>query len=341
MTCLYGDNGNDSLAGGDGRDTLYGNAGNDTLSGDAGNDSLVGYIGNDRLSGGNDNDTLIGGSGNDTLDGGSGSMDIASYSDSTEAVIVNLATGRAVNDGFDTADTLTGIEGVWGSAFHDSLTGNSGKNYLAGHNGNDTLSGGAGNDTLTGGTGNDSLLGEAGNDILKGGEGRDTINGGAGNDRIIVWGTFAVGYYSGADAAGDALSPGNVTSHAVAGEIIDGGAGIDILEIYGAVDLSTATISNIEALDVHSDLTLDADILALTPISAINGDGTSILRIVGTGMTDLTEVAISNFATLDVGAGVEMYLSAAGYAQFGCVTGAGEVYVDGNKIHEGMLGTSV
>ncbi|MGO1078936.1 calcium-binding protein [Inquilinus sp. CA228] len=91
---LNGDEGMDLLRGGEGNDLIRGGDGDDidNLSGDAGDDELYGDGGDDKLSGGEGDDVLNGGAGADRLDGGSG-VDTASYVDSAEGVLINLATG--------------------------------------------------------------------------------------------------------------------------------------------------------------------------------------------------------------------------------------------------------
>ncbi|MDZ4396010.1 Hint domain-containing protein [Cypionkella sp.] len=235
---LSGDAGNDLLYGGEGNDTLNGGADNDTLFGDAGNDSLLGVTGDDSLFGGAGNDTLLGGdghdsldggadadslsgeAGNDTLNGGAGAdwlyggagMDFAEYSSSGAGVNVDLIAGTGLG-GDAQGDVLSGIDGIFGSAFDDTLLGYDGEstvpgdswtNVLYGGAGNDSIDGRGGSDSLYGGTGNDTVLGGAGNDLLDGGDGNDQLFGGLGNDAV----------YGGA---------GNDT--------LDGGAGADTL--YG------------------------------------------------------------------------------------------------------------
>src|SRR5205807_26219 len=110
--------------------TLFaGTAGVDTLTGTAADDVIHGQGGNDALSGGLGNDTLYGDDGNDTLDGGGGT-DTASYATAAGAVAVNLASGTSF--GAAGGDTLTSIENATGSAYADTLTGNSGVNVLDG-----------------------------------------------------------------------------------------------------------------------------------------------------------------------------------------------------------------
>ncbi|TSD90154.1 calcium-binding protein [Mycobacterium sp. KBS0706] len=120
----------------------------DTLTGDAGANDLVGLDGADTLSGGDGNDFLVGGAGADALDGGAG-LDIANYWNSTAAISINLATGF-VSGGDAAGDTFAGIEGLYGTAFGDALTGDAGDNTLWGLDGGDTLDGGDGNDSLQG-----------------------------------------------------------------------------------------------------------------------------------------------------------------------------------------------
>lgn len=205
---LYGGDGNDTLDGGTendqvfggtGNDSLIGDAGDDTLSGDDGNDQLYGGIGNDSLTGGIGGDTLVGGAGADTLSGGQG-QDYADYSGSSSGVTVNLTTGAGTG-GDASGDSLSGIDGLIGSAFDDVLTGydgqgtsgdiftnifygGAGNDALDGRSGDDQLYGGADNDTLYGGLGNDLLDAGTGNDLIYGGDGADTIIGGQGSDSI-------------------------------------------------------------------------------------------------------------------------------------------------------------
>jgi Ca2+-binding RTX toxin-like protein len=144
------------LAGGDNDDNLTGTAGQDDLNGGGGNDTLRALGGDDRLDGAAGDDVLSGGDGNDTLIGGLG-RDAASYADATAAVLVDLRLSGAQATGGGGTDTLTGIEDVIGSAFGDTLIGNTGDNALRGGAGDDLLIGISGNDTFDGGTGIDTV----------------------------------------------------------------------------------------------------------------------------------------------------------------------------------------
>jgi Ca2+-binding RTX toxin-like protein len=109
--------------------------------------------GDNVLNGGGGDDVLEGRGGADVLNGGSG-LNYASYESSPAAVTVRLA--GVVSDpqtflatGGDAAgDTFSAIQGLLGSGFDDSLTGNSQNNVLAGGLGSDTLDGKGGTDTV-------------------------------------------------------------------------------------------------------------------------------------------------------------------------------------------------
>ena len=248
---LIGSAFNDTLTGDSGDNTLEGGAGNDAIDGGAGTDtasyagaaatvtvnlattgqqntlgagldtltsieSLIGSAFNDTLTGDSGDNILEGGAGNDTIVGGAGT-DTASYAGAAAAVTVNLATTGQQNTLGAGLDTLTSIENLIGSAFNDTLTGNSGDNVIEGGAGNDTASYagaaaavtvnlattgqqntlGAGLDTLTsiesliGSAFNDTLTGDSGGNILEGGAGNDAIDGGAGTDTASYAGAAA------------------------------------------------------------------------------------------------------------------------------------------------------
>ncbi len=234
-------------------ENLIGSGGNDTLGGSEANNRLTGNAGNDLLDGGGGNDTLAGGASADSLYGGE-DMDFADYSTSGSAVSVNLATNSATG-GDATGDVLAGIDGIFGSAFNDTLLGfdqqglsgdvfwneiygaagndsislGDGEDFgyggadndtVLGGGGNDIVEGGDGNDSLYGGTGNDTVAGDAGNDMLDAGDGNDTASGGTGNDTV----------YGG--AGNDSLSGGDGTDSLFGGignDTLFGGSGNDSL----------------------------------------------------------------------------------------------------------------
>ncbi|GAA6165072.1 hypothetical protein NBRC116590_27760 [Pelagimonas sp. KU-00592-HH] len=200
---MSGRGGADTLEGGWGNDTLQGDAGNDILRGGNNDDILRGGLGADTLEGGNGDDILEGGGGTDVLDGGDG-LDLVGFQSATAGVTETIPSGGPSATG----DTFISIEGLLGSDFNDSLTGNEGDNLLLGAQGKDTLIGAGGNDILNGNRGDDELKGGAGNDILVGGRGNDMLDGGMGFD------------------------------------ILNGGRGIDLADYSASVSGVTASLQN-------------------------------------------------------------------------------------------------
>src|SRR5258706_16388532 len=113
--------------------SVTGTTGNDALTGTAEADSLVGLAGDDTLTGLEGNDVLQGGTGADWLIGGGGS-DFVAYSDAATAVKVDLGNA-ASNTGEAAGDNFVSIEGILGSHFNDTLTGDGGNNVLFGDGG--------------------------------------------------------------------------------------------------------------------------------------------------------------------------------------------------------------
>ena len=251
----------DSLFGLGGADMLYGADGNDMLDGGAGNDMLFAGSGDNHLVGGTGRDILQGGIGDDTLDGGS-DRDIVDFSAAIGALIFTVGSATASAPGLGT-DSLVSIEGVYGSAFADTLTGNGTSNTFRGGAGDDIIDGKTGlgvvdfsdatgaiifsigvtsfsapglgtdtlisiegvagtafSDTLLGDTGINELIGNGGDDVIRGGNGDDIIIGGDGNDTLF------------GDRDNDTISGGNGNDRAYGGnlnDVINGDAGNDTL----------------------------------------------------------------------------------------------------------------
>ncbi|WP_295403352.1 calcium-binding protein [uncultured Thiocystis sp.] len=155
-------------------------------------------------------DILDGGAGNDRLNGQRGN-DQASYASATAAVTASLLVTTPQDTRGGGTDTFVSIEGLIGSRFGDTLTGDAKANVIEGGDGNDTLIGGLGTDTLsyasatadvnvnlaltaiqnTAGAGRDlvtgfeSLTGSGFNDSLRGTAAANVINGLAGDDTIF------------------------------------------------------------------------------------------------------------------------------------------------------------
>jgi hypothetical protein len=211
-----------------------------SINGGFGNDTIDGLGGNDRLIGWEGNDTIAAGTGDDILDGGDG-RDTASYASATAGVTVDLSGLNPQNTVGAGTDSLAGIENLTGSAFADSLTGDSGANVLAGGGQNDVYNDVDATDTIVEllSQGNDTVntalasyklpanvervnFTGVGNFVGTGNAGDNRFAGGAGNDRFVD-------VFGGAD-------------------IFSGGSGID------SVDFRTSTTGAILDLitSVHS-----------------------------------------------------------------------------------------
>ena len=256
--------------GGIGADTVTAGSGNDTLIAGDGDDLLYGGGGNDSFSGGAGNDTFSGGVGADSFDGGTG-LDVLDYATSGAAVFVDLETG-ALSGGDAAGDVIvSGIDGVIGSSFNDTLSGANGQStspsdtyssFIDGGAGDDLIDGRAGDDTLLGGAGNDSLNGGTGNDSLFGGDdsdtftigdsdGTDTIVGGEGgtdSDVLTFVGTQGVSLLFSGNEAGTYASADGSSGQFAEIEGILGGSGSDTIDARGAS--TSVTLSGGDGADV-------------------------------------------------------------------------------------------
>ncbi|WP_369061004.1 hypothetical protein ABOZ73_04285 [Caulobacter sp. 73W] len=75
----------------------------------------------------------------------------------TKGVIVSLATGFIVDDGFGNTGRIANIENLGGSNRNDELIGDAKNNVLSGYDGDDYFRGGAGKDSFDGGAGFDRI----------------------------------------------------------------------------------------------------------------------------------------------------------------------------------------
>jgi Ca2+-binding RTX toxin-like protein len=282
---VFGQQGDDYLQAGSAGDTLDGGSGNDTLIGGDGNDILrggdpvtfLGIVlesgGDDFLSGRNGNDTLVGGDGSDRLDGGAGAdtlaggdgYDVASYSDATAAVSIDLTKASSTWTGDAHGDTFTSIEEIALSGFADTFRGDanantvrggSGDDQIYGLGGDDVLFGNVGSDAIQGGDGNDLVIGDggkggaAGDDYLQGNAGDDLLLGQRGNDRMV------------GGTGNDTLVGG------VGGDFLAGSEGADIFQYTAVEESQNILINGVSQLDQISDFTQGQDKIDLSLIDA-------------------------------------------------------------------------
>jgi Ca2+-binding RTX toxin-like protein len=214
--------------------SLAGNGADNQIDGGVGNDTLSGGGGNDTLWGGVGQDLLFGGAGNDLLDGGAitdlinyTDLNTVSYLGASAAVVVNLATGVAL-DGEGGIDTLLNLNAVTGSAHGDLLSGSTAAIFeqFEGGLGDDTIDGGAIN-TLFQNNSNRASYANAGAAVVVD-LGTGTASGGAGNDVLIN-----INHVRGS-AYADVLSGSN---DALLTEQFEGRAGNDTINGFGGTDL--------------------------------------------------------------------------------------------------------
>ncbi len=268
-----GDNFLNASGFGAGRVTLTGGGGDDTLSGGtvsadttqtgSGNDSLVGGDGTDRLVQTFNDTGVTLGAGTMTGATGAGALGADTVTGFETAVLTGQGNNNTINaSGFGGVVSLEGAGGndaLTGAASADSLSGGAGNDSLTGNAGADTFVGGAGGDTFTAGGTDADLLLESGDDASVTFANTGVTAGGAlGTDAIS--GTLEkISYEGGAepndiDASGFTNGPvtlkglgGSDTlagaTHALAGDLLDGGGATDRLEHSGIAD-ATVTVSN-------------------------------------------------------------------------------------------------
>ena len=201
----------------------------DTLIGTKEDDTIFGRLGNDTLLGEGGDDILNGGAGADTLDGGLG-KDLVSYEDAGAGVTIDLGLGEAPQvsasgSGEEEGDVILNSEGVIGTDFADTLTGNAFGNEFVGGLGVDTLSGADGDDVLDGG---------AGGDAIDGGEGSDYARYENSSAGVTI--DLAAGTASGGEAAGDTLTSIENLIGSEHQDTLTGDAGANIFEGRGGAD---------------------------------------------------------------------------------------------------------
>lgn len=340
------------------------NAGSDVLSGieylvgTTGTDSILGDAGANSIVGGDGNDTIDGGDGNvvDTLDGGAGTGDLLSYASLATGSGVNVSLLTSTASGGGGVDVISNFEGLIGSQYADTLTGDNGNNTIEGGGGNDSLVGNAGTDLLSfasasasvtvnlngsvvtnpvsavaaaalraTGLGTDTLSGfenvlmGSGNDTVYGDGASNSITGGAGDDWID----------GGSGNINDTLDGGDGTdwvSYALAG-----GAVTVSLNAQGAAQ-NTGGSGGIDTLRNFENLfgSLYNDTLTGSSVG-----GRSSNQIFGYNGDDLITPGAGNINdTLNGGAGTD-------YLNYSAITGGVNLSYNGTTATGTATGTNI
>lgn len=251
---LEGSNMADVLSGDDGDNVIRGLAGNDTINGGGGNDTLIGGAGADKLIGGGFSGTLRADLAASSVASGQLGGDTASYEDSPGRVLVDLGANiGSLNDA--QGDTFNGIQNLIGSAYNDTLIGDSQDNDI-----NPALSGG-GIDVVNGGGGTNSLtldysLGDYGKGVTGGftnlstgsdsfsrlsKDGSKTLDAVSFSNiqRLYVTGTSQNDSITGGyDSKGDVIFAGG------GDDFVNGGSGIDYLDGGDGIDTLSEDLSD-------------------------------------------------------------------------------------------------
>ncbi len=343
---VYGTTGDNRLDGGAGDDTIYGGEGADTLVGGSGIDTVsyfgktvavdvdlatgmghggmaegdtystienvVGSLANDHIVGDGANNVIEGDDGADTMDGGGG-RNTASYALSSQAVVVNLATGLGAG-GDAAGDTLTNFSGLLGSQYADTLIGDAANNRLDGAEGNDLLIGGAGADALIGGYGNDTAS-------YAGSAAAVSVN-------------LSTGAASGGDAEGDTLSgmdslAGSANADTFVGSTgvnrLNGALGSDTLTgLAGADTFVFDTALGATNIDTITDLAVGSDVIELS-----KSIFTTLQNGASAGSLAATSFRLSTQASTSGGLGEVIYNAATGslaYDSDGAGAGAAQQF---------------
>lgn len=292
MDFIDGGAGIDTMIGGDGSDSYVVRDVGDTVT-ETNNDSISGgqdYVNSylasytlpanvegggimltsaANLTGNSLNNFLAAGQGDNIIDGGDG-IDTVDYHNNavtgSTGVTIDL-TSVAQNTGGSGLDTLLNIEGVRGTDYADSLTGNAGNNHLDGHDGNDTLLGGDGDDMLSETTGDDSINGGAGTDTLSYYETSVALtinlnitaaqNTGAGNDTIIGIENL-IGGQGHDNLLGN--SQNNMLQGMAGNDTLDGADGNDFLDGGTGADYMVGGDGNdVYVIDSDSDVVIETN----------------------------------------------------------------------------------
>jgi Ca2+-binding RTX toxin-like protein len=271
---------------------------------------------------GDDGDNLIAASdGDDVLDG-KGGVDTVSYAAAAAAVKISIGLTSLQATGGSGNDRVLNFENLIGSAYNDTLTGNSGANVIDGGGGADTMSGGSGDDTY--------IVDNLG-DVVTDTGGVDTVRAsvsftlGSGLEHLVLTGNAA------ANGTGNSLAnriAGNYADNVLIGlggnDILDGGAGNDrmeggtyhdtyIVDSAGdvVVELAGEGTDTVEA-SVSYTLGANVEKLVLTGSAALTGTGNTLANTITGNAAANVLYGLEGNDTLDGGGGADQMFGGAG-----------------------------
>lgn len=302
---IQGLGGADTIDAGLGVNTVYGGDGSDVITsvagrsqsfyGDAGNDYMISGAGADLLSGGDGNDTLQGGAGSNTLMGDAGN-DYLYVSGSVDRInTVNMLYGGLGDDVIE--DTSWGSRQIFGGDGNDTAFATIWANGAAGSR----FDGGLGTDALLLRVSNEGPTGTVVPSAVKFGAvagGQDLVINGAvaahvtgfesvllnvKADSVALAGGAEADVFEVASAAGSIATGVGKDTVRLTGNIgqvaLDGGAGIDLLQIDGSTMTSAMVLDISKATGAFSVGALALRVVkGFERLSFLSGAGDDVIR---------------------------------------------------------------
>jgi serralysin len=182
-----------------------------------------------------------------------------------------------------------------------------------------TIIGTSGNDAvgvLSGGGSADIILGLQGNDDLYGANGADFLLGGAGDDEFF--------YFSGGETS-DGLG---------AFDYIEGGDGIDAINVSDSVQFTDVSISSIERLTYTDNPNTDFRFITVSASQIGGGQLASNLLLTGAADTDVFQINMGSTTYLDL-----TDFTFASWTSGASVFGGDRVQINGDDSSETIVGT--
>ena len=262
---------------------------------------------------------IASGDGNDTLEAGGADGDLLTASgNGNDTLTAGGGAGDVLNASGNGNDTLTLGDGAGDELF---ATGTGTNSLTAGNGNGDTLTASNGTDTLTAGTGTDDTLsvttggntliaGNGAGDIFNAQGGNNTLEGGNGGSTFNINDddntATATGGNNTFNLLGSTVSGGDDGAIDLASSTIDGGSGgANTLTANDEdLDISSATVSNIQTIEDAGTLTITAaqlaDVTSLVSVTALDAatSGSYSLSGLTTDEVDMTDDTATGGVTM-------------------------------------------